>query len=210
MVRSRSAFTLIELIFAIVIIAITVIALPTMNRVLTQNIDTNLIQEAIFAAATELNEVTTLHWDENSTDADAFSLNLTKVINLDNSCEDNSSSSRYRLRPGHITQPLHRKCLNDLSVGAANSNSDDTIMAIEDMLHNSQEIFLNPTSSAEGYKSDYNSLLSITYSPTFAGTAQANMKKITSTILDADDNVIVKLSTYVANIGEVDYYKRTF
>jgi len=208
-VVKRGAFTLIELIFAIIIIGITVISLPMMNQLLSKNIDNNLIQEAVFAAATELNEVTTAQWDENSTEKDSTS-SIAKVINLDNSCEDNSSSNRYRLRPGHILESLHRKCLNDLSATEADTNSDDDVTAIEDIVHGSQEIFLNPTPSAEGYKSDYNSTLTVSYSPEFNHANQPNMKKITSTIFDKNGNVIVKLSTYVANIGEVDYYKRTF
>jgi len=208
-VTKRSAFTLIELIFAIVIIAITIVALPTMTRVVSHNTDSNLIQEAIFAAATELNEAITAHWDENSTEENATTT-LAMVINLDNSCEDNNTQERYRLRPGHILEPLHRRCLNNLTTGAAHSTSKTDVVAIEDMLHSSREIFLNPTPSAEGYKNDYNSTLSISYSPSFAGANQANMKQVTAKIVDADGNTIVQLSTYIANIGEVDYYKRTF
>ena len=203
----RSAFTLIELVFAIVIIAITVITLPVVNQVLTKNMDTNLIQEAIFAAATELNEVTTLHWDENSIDANN-SNGLAAVINTNNNCEDDNTSARYRLRPGHILQPYHRKCLNNLNTTVANSNTNDLVDAVEDQNHTAQEIFINPTPTTQGYKSDYNSTITITYNPNFNG-AQVDMKQITSKI-DKDGRTIVSLTTYVSNIGEVDYYKRSF
>lgn len=209
MVKSRSAFTLIELIFAIVVIGLTVIALPTISRVLSKSAESNIIQEAVFAAATELNEATTAHWDENSTDANSTAT-LAMVINLDSNCEDDNTNPRYRLRPGHILQPLHRKCLNDLTVTDGHTAIKDDVIAVEDMLHSSQEIFINPTPSAQGYKNDYNSSVTVSYSPSFAGTTQPNMKKITAKIIDADGNTIVQLSTYVANIGEVDYYKRTF
>lgn len=205
----RSAFTFIELIFAIIIIAITVISLPMVTQVTSKNANSNVVQEAIFAAATELNEVTTVHWDENASDSNDTKT-LLKVINIDNSCEDNSSSQRYRLRPGHIAEALHRRCLNDLTQGEADSNSNDNIDAVEDKLHASQTIFLNTDPSASGYKDDYQSILSVTYSPLFAGAHRSNMKKITSTITDSDGKTIIKLSTYVANIGEVDYYKRSY
>ena len=205
----RAAFTFIELIFAIVIIAITVVSLPMMNQVLTKNIDKNIIQEAIFAAATELNEATTVHWDENSTDANSSS-GLAKVINLDNLCNNDQNSSRYRLRPGHILEPLHRRCLDDLTQPEADTNTNDDIDAVEDIAHTSKSIFLNSDPSSEGYKNDYNSTVTITYNPIFDGAQRPNMKKITSTITDSNGNTIVKLSTYVANIGEVDYYKRSF
>lgn len=50
-VKSYSGFTLIELIFAIVIIAITVVSLPTMIDVTSSNVIKNVeTQEAIFKA----------------------------------------------------------------------------------------------------------------------------------------------------------------
>jgi len=73
----KRAFTLIELIFAIVIIAITVVSLPMMTQVISKGIEKNLLQEAIFAGAAVLNESVSAKWDENSvespTDPNAFS-----------------------------------------------------------------------------------------------------------------------------------------
>jgi len=204
----RGAFTLIELIFAIVVIAVTVMSLPMMNQVLAKNTESSIIQEAIFAAATELNEATTAHWDVNSLEAGEL-YGLARVINVDSSCNSDQSSSRYRLRPGHILQSLHRRCLNDLSLGAADTTSS-TIDVVENKAHGSQSIFLNANPEAQGYKNDYNSILTVSYDPPFAGASRSNMKKITSVITDSDGNAVVRLSTYVANIGETDYYKRRF
>jgi competence protein ComGC len=205
----RAAFTFIELIFAIVIIAITIVSLPMMNQVLSKNVDSNLIQEAIFAAATELNEVTSVHWDENSTEENSTN-DLAKVINIDSTCEDNATKDRFRLRSGHILEPLHRRCLNDLDRNETRSNTNDDVDAVEDTAHASRSIFIDSSPSAEGYKNDYNSTITISYDPVFDGTQRPNMKKITSTITDSSGKTIVKLNTYVANIGEVDFYKRSF
>ena len=207
MVR-RGAFTLIELIFAIVFIAITVISLPMMNQVIAKSVDSNIIQEAIFAAATELNEATTAHWDKNSVEANTSS-ELARVINVDSTCNADQNSSRYRLRPGHIRQLLHRRCLNDLTLGAADTTST-SIDVVENKAHTSKSIFLNSNPEAQGYKDDYNSTLTISYDPTFDGATRSNMKKITSIITDSSGKSLIRLSTYVANIGEVDYYKRSF
>jgi len=76
----RAAFTLIELIFAIVIIAISVISLPMMSQTVAKGIDANIVQEAIFAAATELNEAVTAHWDEASMEVNTTT-SFAKVIN---------------------------------------------------------------------------------------------------------------------------------
>jgi len=208
-VVKKSAFTLIELIFAIIVIAITVVSLPVMNQVLAKDTDANLIQEAVFAAATELNELTTVHWDENSIDPNNAN-GLANVINIDNTCENNISSSRYRFRPGHILQPYHRRCLNNLTQTAAHTHAT-AVDAVEDQLHLTRHIFLNPSPSEEGYKNDYNSTLTITsYTPSFNATPEANLKQVTANILDENGNTLVSLTTYIANIGEVDYYKRTY
>ncbi len=205
----RAGFTFIELIFAIVIIAITAMSLPMMSQILSNNMEKNLVQEAIFAAAAELSDITTLHWDENSIDSNNTN-GLADVINLDLSCKQDSLSNIYRLRPGHISQPFHRKCLNNLNQNAANSNTNNSVDAVEDREHKSQNLFINPTPSAKGYKDSYKSTLTIKYSPNFDGLPQPNMKKINIEIENSDGNTIVKLSTYIANIGEVDYYKRSF
>jgi Tfp pilus assembly major pilin PilA len=205
----RAAFTFIELIFAIVIIAITVVSLPMMNQVIAHNTEHSLIQEAIFAAATELNEATTMHWDENSIENNDTN-GLAKVINIDASCNSDTNSTRYRLRPGHIRQKLHRKCLNNLTLTEADSNTNTLVDAVEDSNHSSQEIFINPNPSAQGYKDDYNSTLVVDYNQSFDGNTRPNMKKITANIYDSDGNLIVSLTTYVANIGEIDYYKKAF
>jgi len=209
-VVKRAGFTFIELIFAIVIISVAVMSLPIMSQLLTKNMDTNLVQEAIFAAATELNEATTKHWDENSIDT-TLSSPLETVINIDGTCEANQLSSRYRLRPGHIIDAYHRHCLSNLAQIAANAKTNPAVDAVEDSEHAYQSIFLNPTPSQSGYKDDYQSELNVSYSPSFAGANRQNLKKITVTIKKSDGNTpIISLSTYVANIGEVDFYKRSY
>ncbi|WP_366755894.1 type II secretion system protein [Sulfurimonas sp.] len=59
MVIHKYAFTLIELIFAIVIIGISVMSLPMLTQVTSSAIEKNLVQEAIFASVAEINLATT-------------------------------------------------------------------------------------------------------------------------------------------------------
>lgn len=200
---------MIELIFAIVVISITVISLPMMSQAISKGIDSNIIQEAIFAAATELNEVTTTQWDEASIDENSSSA-ISQVINLDGLCENNTSNERYRLKPGHLLEPLHRKCLNNLAQGELDSNTNNNIDAVEDKVHDYTDIFLNLTPSQEGYKQNYKSALSVSYNPTFAGANRENMKKITVTVKNENNDTVTQLITYVANIGGIDYYKRRY
>lgn len=63
----RPAIAMIELIFAIVIIGITLLSAPMIIGQSVQSINTNLQQESIAAAASHINLILTHHWDENDT-----------------------------------------------------------------------------------------------------------------------------------------------
>ncbi len=203
MVR-RVAFTLIELIFAIVIIAITVISLPMMNQAVSKGIDGNLVQEVIFAASTKLNEALASSWDESSSEP-LMTNSYARVIDTDGTCDTN------RQRGGHINQPLHRRCLDSAMTGVSSSNSNDAIDALEDMVRTDEKIFINaPTGTASGYKDVYTYSLSVSPSATFGTISGPDIKEITISIKDSVPNTIVKLKTYSCNIGEVDYYSRSY
>lgn len=202
----RSAFTLIELIFAIVIIAISVVSLPMMSQVVAKGVDENLLQEAIFAAATELNEAVTSHWDENSlepTMLDSFA----RVIETGD-CLDDVNSSRNRLRPGHISQPLHRRCLDSSVTSPDDDNTATNVIDLNNMAHVDTPLFIN-SGGDTGYKESYTSTIAVSRPATFGGASNNHIKVITSTVSDSDGTIAL-LRTYSANIGEVDYYKRSF
>lgn len=208
MVRSRFAFTFIELIFAIVIIGIAVISLPVMNGVISKGIENNIVQEAIFAAATELNEAVTAYWDENSLEAGAAN-SLSRVIDSGD-CINDANLSTYRQRPGHINQLYHRRCLDSNTTPVSNSNTNANVMALNDMAKTDADVFLNNTASPTGYKDTYTSTVTVTQNPVFAGANNLNMKIIQVTIKNSNNDVVTSLTTYSANIGEIDYYKRNY
>lgn len=215
MVR-RFAFTMIELIFAIVIIAITVISLPMMSQTVSKGIESNIVQEAIFASAAELNQIVTARWDENSIEVnmpDSASRVIETTINM---CENDSNSSTFRQMAGHINQPLHRRCLdantsitNSSTIGSDSGDLDD----IDDGNGVTKKIYVNnaggsTAGSSSGYKNDYNITTNVTYS-SFGPAASTNIKKVQVSVKDGTDT-ITSLVTYSANIGEVDYYKRSY
>ena len=196
---NRSGFTMIELIFAIVIIAISVMSLPMMTQVTSKGIENSLTQEAIFASAAELMGVTAGYWDGNSMDDSALS-SLSRVIDIENMCD-----ATTRLKPGHINQPFHRRCLdnNGTIIGAADNNPVAGVNALIEQA--SHDIFLNlANTQAAGYKKKYTSTIDV-------NRTAANIKIITSTIRDKDSgDLITILKTQSANIGEIDYFKKTF
>lgn len=185
---------MIELIFAIVIIAISVISLPMMTQVTNKGLESSLVQEAIFASSAELMGVTAGYWDDNSMQDTNLS-SLSRVIDISGDCDAST-----RLRPGHINQPYHRRCLDSNITGAADVDITGDV-SLDEMAQVNQALFLNPTPLAAGYKNSYTSDISV--------TRNGNIKTIVSTIKDAGNTVTV-LRTQSANIGEIDYYKRTF
>lgn len=195
----RSAFTMIELIFAIVIISIVVISLPIMTRITSEGAEQNLLQEAIFAASAEVTGSMAYDWDENS----AQDINLSsasRVIDLSGNCENNSLSERYRYKPGHIVEFGHRRCLESNATGAADVNT--TGIALEAAAHGNAVVFDAGTKNATSYKQNYRSSVVV--------ARNGNVKTVTSTIEEenGDDVVVLRANSY--NIGEIDFFKRRF
>jgi len=207
----RAAFTLIELIFAIVIIAISVISLPMMSQTVSEGIDANIVQEAIFASATELNEAVTAHWDENSIEASMPDSSARVIETVINMCVNDANLSTFRQMSGHINQPLHRRCLDANTTVTTPSNASVTAVdSLDDMEHGDRNITIG-TPGSEGYKETYQSNVSVDINATFGPAVNSqNIKSIVSTVKDQDGNTIAVLRTYSANIGEVDYYKRNY
>ena len=204
----RFAFTLIELIFAIVIMGIAVVSIPIMTGAIGKGVDNNLVQEAIFAASAEINQVLSYRWDENSIDesVDTDASGLEKVIN------PGDCNNTTKLRPGHINQPLHRRCLDNntttisTAFGADSGDLDD----IDDNKAINQNLFIN-SASADAYKKSYKFDVNISKTDFGGLVNQNNAKEVTVTIKDNDDNsTITSLKSYTFNIGEIDYYKRLY
>lgn len=198
----RSAFTLIEVIFAIVIIAIAVLSLPMMSRATQRGIESNIVQEAIFAASAELMGATSGYWDENSMQDIAVS-HLSRVINIGGDCNNTT-----QLRPGHIKQVYHRRCLDNNTTVAYNNAVGGTVFDLDNAKHPNQAIFISGagagTADETGYKELYTSVVAVGISP-----ANYNVKDINVTVSGAK-GVITVLKSKSANVGEIDYYKRMF
>lgn len=202
MVR-RAAFTFIELIFAIVIIAVSVMSLPLMIETSSDGIEKNLVQEAIFAASTQLNQATAANWDENSL-LDGGIGSLARVID-DGQCINDPFDSRHRLKPGHIAQRLHRRCLDSNNTGISGAAST-AVDALED--YAGSQTLVNATASQAGYKDEYTTQITVSRPADFNGL-NANIKMIQANISNTD-GLITSLRAYSANIGEPDYHSREY
>jgi len=201
-VVKRVAFTLIELIFAIVIIGISVISLPLMVQTSSTGIEKNLVQEAIFAASTQLNQAIAANWDANSLEDGVNDESLARIID-DGTCANNPANANYRHKVGHILQPLHRRCLDSNTTGISGLGTGNNSV-LEDFA-GTQTL---SNAGASGYKTTYTTAITVTRNANFNG-ANTNIKMIQANISDAS-GLITSLRTYSANIGEPDYYKREY
>ncbi|TKI71214.1 type II secretion system protein [Sulfurimonas crateris] len=196
----RAAFTMIELIFAIVIISIAVMSLPVMMQVTSKGIEDNIVQEAIFAASAELMGATSYYWDLNSMQDNALS-RLSRVIEVNGACNAD------RLRPGHVNQPYHRRCLDSNTTGLANT-TDTTFPNLNNAVDATVgDLFDTSAAEAAGYKQEYQSQVIVTQAAT-----DSNIKVLTASVYDSatPPKLLTVLKIYSANIGEIDYYKRRF
>ena len=206
MVR-RKAFTLIELVFAIVIIAISVLSLPMMSQITSKGVENSMVQEGIFAASAELMGASAGYWDGVSMEDEAFS-HVSRVIDINASealgaCNNDASDDRYRLKLGHIAQPFHRRCLESNET-IPTDDKNATYPSLNNSEHDMEEIFTDTTTDSTGYKTVYYSEINI--------VRAGNIKNITVNIYDknSSDALVTRLYMYSANIGEADFYKRRF
>ena len=222
---------MIELIFAIVIIAIVVISLPLMMKTNEDAMEGNVVQEALFASSAKMMQVLSYPWDEHSTDSTNPNT-YGKVVNITggntnyirkdaNGTSDVNSS--YRV--GHILKDNHRR-FHDVSL-AADANHIGTLgSATPPTALNNANIanapFIIPATSATGYKNNYKMDVSVNYVSDnnfagstfiFSGTGNAtasNIRLITVTIKDSAGVPLTLLRSYSSNIGEFDFAKRRF
>jgi Tfp pilus assembly major pilin PilA len=190
---------MIELIFAIVVIGISVISLPMVIQVTAEGITKNYVQEAIFAASAELNQALSYKWDVNSRENPG---ELSKVLHTGSPSDCNASDGTQR--PGHV----HRMCLNTTTAPSipASVSGDDSISGNRITDGNLTEI--GDISSGSGYKDFYTMDVEVAFS-NFGGSTNNNMKEIKITVKE-NGNKYVELRTYSANIGETEAAKRVF
>lgn len=194
----KAGFTMIELIFAIVIIALIVMGVPRIMAENDKHVEGSLVQEGVFAAADVAAKVLSFQWDTNSldpTEVDAYA----KVLDLGGGARDQDP---LPLSIGHIQQDLHRR------FHSANTQPASAALAtVNDVINTQHGDF------AIGITSGYsNAEANPHVFGTVNGGARTNMKvaTITATATGLNAGTQIVLRVYAANIGEVDYAKRTF
>lgn len=107
----RAAFSMIELIFAIVIIAISVMSIPLMLNQSGNNNAFSLMQESILAARTKMGNMLSFEWDRNATESGS-SITYSRVMDVVNGdllLDRNDSTLDSNRRVGHIEDDMRRR-----------------------------------------------------------------------------------------------------
>lgn len=200
--KMRFAFTMIELIFAIVIISIVALSLPMMSQVINKSHERNLVQEAILVASGDVFKTISGKFDENSK-PDNSDANYEKILYTN--AEDNDGNISKGQRVGNLNILFHdnnatRASVSGLDTGeTAGINEDD----IDDYgITNGDAVTL--TGSAAGYKQYYKKDITVTQL-SFNNTSDTNAKRVEITIKDQNDTskTLVKMHTYTFNTGSV-------
>jgi len=230
----RGAFTMIELIFAIVIMAIVIIALPRVMQTNSNALEANINQEAIFGASATMVQALSYPWDTNSPGHNG---SYDKIVAIpggtaiydryNNKLHKYDKNSSFRI--GAILEPGHRR-FHEYNASDANISGLETNSSNPLCYKGSNIVYFNNYNPlqrykrAQGYKRAYESSTTVSYIPDNANgvfvfkkkgsqTTPTNMKMVTVTVklLNAvTKKPIVRLRSYTANIGETDFASRVY
>ena len=99
--KKRKAIAMVELIFAIVVIGITLLSIPLMVNQASQSTYTTLQQEAIAAAASDMSLILSREWDDaNTNDSLDSSILTTASGNYNQGARTNLQSRTYFISTG--------------------------------------------------------------------------------------------------------------
>ena len=207
----RHAMSMIELVFAIVIMGIAVMSLPLILTQVQNNNAFAMQQEAILAAKAKIGEILTYEWDDKS-----FDSNGSFVLDVTGGSGD-LNRTNGQLRKGHINAEGRRKFFpnttNATVVATSGANDIDRFSGVATTIAASLEgagtldyvftLTLTPTIT---YANDAPTatyintpLNTFTFNPANTGTI-TNIKTISVLVSGADRNITLR--TFLCNIGE--------
>lgn len=224
--HKHNAFTMIELIFAIVVVGITLLTVPLMIQTNNKAIERSLAGEAIFLASSVVASESTLVWDNRSVldtgNADVYILSKildTGAITGVGTGGFNRTSLTSSLRVGGLDQSRHRQFFdyNDTAGAPTDGLTYPAQTGTESLLVSIDAA----ATDVAGYKQAYSVTATRSYVADSSGvlgttdTGVSNLKMIEVKIPvefdpDVNEHYDVVLRAYMANIGEVDYEKRSF
>jgi len=207
--NQRPAIAMIELIFAIVIIGITLLSVPLMVNQASKSTYTTLQQEAIAAAASDMSLILSRAWDEANTD------DLVNSTIVSTASSNYNQAARTNLRSRTYTSSLGTT-LAASSIGADSGDSDDiddangvsttlTTLGTSDLVDTTMTIATTVSYLNDGTTSPIG---------TSAAGATSNIKGITITLTSGGSTPelqkTVKLNAFSSNIGSYKLERKVF
>lgn len=202
--------SMIELVFAIVIMGIAVMSLPLILTQVQNNNAFAMQQEAILAAKAKIGEISTYEWDDKS-----FDTNGSFVLDVTGGSVD-LNRTNGQLRKGHVNAEGRRKFFpnttNATAVTTSSANDIDRFSGIPKSIVASAEVAgkgldyvfpltLTPTITYANDTATYSNspLNNFTFNPDDTHTI-TNIKTISVLVSGADRNITLR--TFLCNIGE--------
>lgn len=228
----RSAFTLIELIFTILILGFIATGLPMILATDMDAREESLVQEAIYAATAKMSQIISYKWDEANNE-DNVTISGAKVLDIPVSANTDSNLSRIgvtKFRAGHF-QTTGRRSMYSQEINASTLQSDaGDGDDIDDFIVNNSQL-LSGSTSAGGYKEDYVINISVSYIIDKSNSTngyenseqngfefenpvttldKTNIKSVVVDVLGTNNERLFTLRTYSSNIGESSISSRVF
>jgi prepilin-type N-terminal cleavage/methylation domain-containing protein len=236
----RHAFTMIELIFALVIMGIVFVSLPLILLRNADALEDNLIQESIFLASAKMTHITSFQWDNNSSESGMGTVSTSDVVDVSLTGAPTLNRNASDFRVGHFREDKHRRMSPNGNPRSATSIGNlgregtvyDDIDDFDDFNNTALIVSAGALTSDTGYKKAYRIDVTVSYvddddgGAFFNGAAQQNFTfttanpggttnlKMIEVSIDQNDTTgwtqTLLLRSYAANIGETDYYKRRY
>jgi len=125
----KRAFSLIEVVFAIIIISISLMSVPMLLKQSSKSDEFAIIQESILAASTKMGNIISYPWDDNSYDTTNKVLRVLDVSSSgDSELNRDPTSLNQNYRIGHIVADKRRRFFDFIDPGPTYPNSGTAIM----------------------------------------------------------------------------------
>lgn len=226
-VKSRKAIAMIELIFAIVVIGISLLSIPNLIYTATESGYTSMQQEAIAAAASDMSLILTKRWDEANTDPRLPAIILTTdstTTGLTQSTRTNLKSRSYFSATGGTmaasdsstfhnpdTGDIDQDDIDDIPSTTAGYIADGTQDLIDTIDVDTSVSYLDDSESSGSWNTASN-----TYDDPFSTAAggTSNVKGIVLTLTSGGTTPelqkTIKLQAFSCNIGSYELERKEF
>jgi len=205
----KKAFSLIELIFAIVVLSVAFLAIPQLFQASSSNVEEVIKEEAAFQGIRTAGAILTYYWDE-STSPDQNNSFILDTRAGDSELNRTSSTSIYRI--GNQQLAKKRRFYTSITYASdsmgleANDNNvyddiDDFNGKQETVTSSLVDMILQPRIFYISDSANYSSNRITATIPTSALTNSTNIKMIELNVSDTNGNLILVYRTFACNIG---------